>query len=116
MFSAMKGTCSDERVMVALRHYTPTSERVAELARMAEDAVQRVKPSDTTPVRELGDTRQLVMEIIREHQAPRGIAVEDVITKAGEKGISQGDVLAAIEALIVEDECYQPQKGYVRPL
>jgi uncharacterized protein len=116
MFSAMKGTCSDDRVMVALRHYTPTPGQIAELARMAEDAVQRVKPSAITPAREEGDTRQQVMKIIGEHQGPRGIAVEDVIAKAGEEGISQAEVLAAIESLIVEDECYQPQKGYVRPL
>jgi len=116
MYSALKGTCSDERVMVAFRHYTPTSEQIAELARMAGDAVQRVRPSEITPAREQGDTRVRVMEIIREHQDPRGIAVEDIIVSAGEQGISQGDVLTAIESLIVEDECYQPQKGYVRPL
>jgi hypothetical protein len=32
------------------------------------------------------------------------------------RAISREAVLAAIESLIVEDECYQPQKGFVKPL
>jgi len=116
MYSALKGTCSDERIMAAFRHYTPTAGQIAELARLAGDAVSRVKASVTTPVQDQEDIRRAVMEIIRADHGPRGISVEEVIGTAAAMGVSQGDVLAAIEFLITEDECYQPQKGYVKPL
>ena len=83
MISAMKGTCSDDQVMVAFRHYTPTSGQIAELARMAGDAVQRVKPSDITPVQEQGDARELVMEIIREHQSPGNCGGRVIVLSRG---------------------------------
>jgi hypothetical protein len=83
---------------------------------MAGDAVLRVKPLETTPARDQEDIPGVVMEIIRADRGPRGISVEEVIGTAATRGVSQGEVLAAIEFLITEDECYQPQKGYVKPL
>jgi hypothetical protein len=56
------------------------------------------------------------MEIIRTESGPRGVSVEDVLAKAGVLGHTQRAVLAAIETLITNDDCYQPQKGYIRPL
>ncbi len=47
---------------------------------------------------------------------PEGVAVEDIIRQAADSGISQEAVLAAIESLIIDDECYQPRKGFVKPL
>jgi hypothetical protein len=56
------------------------------------------------------------MEIMKGSSSPRGIAVEEIIRLAGVQGIGKADVLSTIESLIVEDECYQPQKGFVKPL
>jgi hypothetical protein len=56
------------------------------------------------------------MEIIKATSSSRGVAVDEIICQAGERGIGQAEVLSAIESLIVDDECYQPQKGFVRPL
>ena len=47
---------------------------------------------------------------------PRGMAVEEIIGTASLRGIPQDAVLSAIESLIIEDECYQPQKGFVKLL
>ena len=49
-------------------------------------------------------------------EGPRGIAVEDIIDTMALRGILKEDVLAALESLIHDDECYQPQKGYVKLL
>ena len=115
LHGAVKGLCHDDRTMVAFRHYAITTARIEELASMVKNAIQSVrapKPGTNPDV----DIHGLVMEIIRANREPRGIAVEEVIETAGLRGISQQAVLTAIEALIVEDECYQPQKGHVKPL
>ena len=57
-----------------------------------------------------------MMEIICAESGPRGVAVQDVIENGRFKGINTGAVLAAIESLVADDDCYQPQKGYVKPL
>jgi hypothetical protein len=56
------------------------------------------------------------MEYIRTASGPRGVAVEEIIEMARLRAVSSEAVLTVIESLIVEDECYQPQKGYVKPL
>ena len=112
---ALQGTCSDERILAAVRHYAITKTRIRELALMVEGAVQTVRPSGAeSPAQP--DTRALVLDLIREKSGPQGIAVEEVITLVAVRGILQETVLAAIESLVVNDECYQPRKGFVKPL
>jgi hypothetical protein len=53
---------------------------------------------------------------MQEGSGPRGIAVEDVISRAEQKGIGREAVLSALDSLVRDDECYQPQKGFVKPL
>jgi hypothetical protein len=82
---------------------------------MVEGAVQTVH----APVCEISvppDIRMMVMEFMAAGNGPRGIAVEEIIRKATESGASREAVLSAIESLITDDECYQPQKGFVKPL
>jgi DNA replicative helicase MCM subunit Mcm2 (Cdc46/Mcm family) len=62
------------------------------------------------------DPREIILEYIRTTSGPRGVAVEEILEMATMRAISREAVLAAIESLIVEDECYQPQKGFVKPL
>ena len=82
---------------------------------MAESAVQTVRlPECDTPAPP--DVCTLVVEIIRAGSGPRGIAVDDIIKQAAIYGISQESILSAIESLIIDDECYQPQKGFVKLL
>jgi RPA family protein len=116
---AFLGKCSDEPVLTAHRHYATTPEQLQVLADMVGCAVQSIKPAEQVPVPsevEPSLVRELVMEIMHAASGPRGIAVEEIISQAGERGIAPAEVLSAIESLIVDDECYQPQKGFVKPL
>ena len=112
---AIRGTCPDERILTAVRHYSITKTRLQEMAVMVESAVQTVRPPDYT-VPAPSDVRMLVMEFMRAGSGQRGISVDDIIRQAAVCGVSQEAVLAAIESLIIDDECYQPQKGFVKPL
>jgi RPA family protein len=112
---AMQGSSADTRIPGVIRHYSITRARLQELARMVEGAVQTVH----APVCEISvppDIRMMVMEFMAAGNGPRGIAVEEIIRKATESGASREAVLSAIESLITDDECYQPQKGFVKPL
>ncbi len=115
MNHALQGTCSDDRILVAFHHYSITKTRLRELSRMVESAVNAVRPVECeTPGQP--DVRTLVMELILTGSGPRGISVDQIIKQAVTSGISQEAVLAVIESLIIDDECYQPQKGFVKPL
>ena len=115
MHLALKGVCSDEQYLTAARHYAVTSSLLRDLATMTESAIQSIRSEDA-PVTGIVDVRVLIMELISAPSGHHGIAVAEVIETAGIHGIPQEEVLAAIESLIVDDECYQPQKGFVKPL
>ncbi len=53
---------------------------------------------------------------IRAGNGPKGISVDEIINQAAAYGISRESALAIIESLIIDDECYQPLKGFVKPL
>jgi len=115
LLCAIEGKSVDERALATIRHYAVTRERLREHLTMVERAMQGVEAIVSGPV-VLIDTRELVMEMMRAETSPRGIAVQEIIDRAGARGITPDATLAAIESLIQDDECYQPQKGYVRPL
>jgi uncharacterized protein len=112
---AIRGSCNDERIRTAINHYRVTDKDLDDLAVMVESAVQSVRPSGSDET-EKADARDLVLGILRASTSPRGIAVQEIIDTITGKGISQETVLSTIESLIVDDECYQPQKGFVRLL
>jgi len=115
MHLAIQGICTDERILTAARHYSITKTRLQDLAMMVENAVQTVRPPEyvaPTPP----DVRMLVMEFMQAESGQRGIAVDEIIKQAAVCGVSQEAVLSAIESLIIDDECYQPQKGFVKLL
>jgi hypothetical protein len=112
---ALNGRCTDQHILTAFRHYAHTPANLQKLAEMTACAAQSIKPPELIAAMQ-ADVLEQVMEIVKGTSSPRGIAVEEVIRKAGERGIAQAEVLSAIESLIVDDECYQPQKGFVKPL
>ena len=117
MDRAAKGECTDARILQAFRHYAPSPEDLKALLAMTESAVRGIRPpQDAAPDSPPADVRAMVMEIMQGSAGPRGIAVEEIIDTLSLRGIAKEAVLAALEALILDDECYQPQKGYVRPL
>jgi RPA family protein len=117
---ARQGRCTDEHILKAYRHYAHTAEQLQALADMIGSAVQSIKP--TVPGSPIpsevtrSHVRELVMEIMKSTSSPRGIAIEEIISQAVKQGIVKTEVLSAIESLIIDDECYQPQKGFVKPL
>ena len=113
---ALKGTCTDSRILQACSHYSLTVKELGELADMVAGALSSVRPSQETDDAKQADPREMIMEYIRAASGPRGVAVEEIIEMAQMGAISREAVLSVIESLIVEDECYQPQKGYVKPL
>ena len=82
---------------------------------MVEEAVNTVQTVEgDCPVQP--DVRTRVMDLIHAGSGPKGISVDEIITQAAACGISRESALAMIESLIIDDECYQPQKGFVKPL
>jgi uncharacterized protein len=113
---AVNGTCTDDRILRTVRHYAITLPKILELVSMVESAVQSVRPQAPPNPSGQPDARATVMELMQNAGGPRGIAVDEIIETLAIRGIPKEDVLAALESLIVDDECYQPQKGYVKLL
>jgi RPA family protein len=115
MNQALQGTLTDDRTLAAFHHYSVTKSRLRELAAMVEAAVNTVHTVESDlPVQQ--DVRTQVMDLIRSGSGPKGISVDEIITQAAACGIFRESALAIIESLIIDDECYQPQKGFVKPL
>jgi RPA family protein len=116
MHGALTGTCTDRRVRQAYLHYTPTPRDLSGLAGMVADALATVRTPQETEGTAQADARTIIMEFIRGASGPRGVAVEEILEMARTRAISREAALAAVEKLIVDDECFQPRKGFVKPL
>lgn len=113
---AIKGGNADENFRRAFQHYATTSKDLQELLEMVQHVVSGIRPPETAPATVAADVITDVRELVGNAPGPQGIAVEEVIAVLAGKGISKEAVLAALESLIIDDECYQPRKGYVRLL
>ena len=116
LLAVIEGQVIDPRAGTVVRHYGLTRERLRDMIALIDRALVGVSTAPVTPPAALVDISENVMEIIRGKSGPRGVAVQDVIDDAGAKGHSEVAVLAAIRTLVENDDCYQPQKGYVKPL
>lgn len=116
MLPALQEKSPDLRIRQALQHYSLTTENLISLAEMVEGALSSVRPArDEESTRE-EDPRDMILDYIRLSSGPRGVAVEEIIGMARAKGVSQDAVLSILGTLITDDECYQPQKGFVKLL
>lgn len=113
---ALQGTCTDDRILQVCSHYSLTLGDLGELAAMVAGALSSVRPSGEPESGVHAEPREMIMEYIRRTSGPGGVAVEEILNMAQQMAVSREAVLAALESLIVEDECYQPRKGYVKPL
>jgi hypothetical protein len=112
---ALQNSCTDTSILTAIRHYSITKTSLRKLAVMVEDAVQTVRsPVCDTPVQP--DIRAMVLDLVSAGSGSRGVSVEEITRLAMERGTSREEALSALESLIVDDECYQPQKGFVKRL
>ena len=107
---------ADQNLPAVVRHYAVTAALLNDIIATVEGAVSSVRPADSSSPVVPQDARPIVLEILGVGTGPRGIAVEEIISQSAESGFSQEAVLTAIQALITEDECYQPQKGFLRLL
>ena len=106
---------TDPQGRIVIEHYRMTPEKVQAFLLMVESALSTVRITDA-PVQGPSNPGDLILAIIKEHQGHRGIAVEDVVAFAGQQGIPADTAAEIIRDLIREDECYQPQKGFVKLL
>jgi uncharacterized protein len=96
-------------------HYAITHGHLRDLVLMAESALSTVRTS-VPPAQQQVNPRDLITTILQDHQGARGITIEEIISHAGPAGISPDAAKAAIEEMIREDACYQPQKGFIKLL
>ena len=115
MHAALAGTCTDGRVLRAFSHYSPAAADLDRIAEMVADALESVGIQPASPA-VTADPRQLIREFLRSAGGQRGVSVEAIIEMALAKSFSRESALATIESLVMEDECYQPQKGYIKLL
>lgn len=112
----LKGTDTDNRILRVCSHYSLTPGDLSRMADMVSGALASVRqPQDTGYVVQT-DPRELIMEYIRTTSGPGGVAVETILEMARIWAISTESARAAVESLIADDECYQPRKGFVKPL
>lgn len=99
-----------------LRHYSVNGAYLREILEIVETAFASIRPVQVAEESGEDEAREAIIEIIRQNSGPRGISVDDLTAKAGERGISSETVLSIVRTLVEEDECYQPQKGMVKLL
>jgi hypothetical protein len=113
--TAMRRQTLDPQSLAVIEHYRTTAEKVQELILMVESALSSV-PMLVAPAQTSQNPGELILAIIKEHQGPRGIAVEEVVAFAGLQGVPADTATEVIRDLILQDECYQPQKGIIKLL
>jgi hypothetical protein len=109
------GLATHPEMAAAVRYYRTTALDLHEIAVMVESALASVRPVPAAPAA-APDAREAIIVILKGESGPRGITVNDLIARANEKGIATEDATRAVQALIEEDECYQPVKGMVKLL
>jgi hypothetical protein len=115
MQTILSGGSGDGPEDAAARHYRLTPARLGELAAVLEEAVAGIRPPGPAAPPQ-ADARAMVIGLLEAQPGPRGVAVQEIIDTLGAQGVFQDLVLRAIEGLVADDECYQPQKGYIRLL
>jgi RPA family protein len=100
-------------LMETIRFYRITPGNLKETARSIRDILAGMEAS---PGGEETDITQVVLALIRDHGGEKGMDLGEIIRLGSGEGLSPGEVQKAVEALLAEDECYQPSKGTIRLL
>lgn len=98
-----------------ISHYRVDRQMIHRLAEIARSALDQVTPVSGGAVARRED-REIIYEILMTHSGPRGMAVTDLITRAGTKGLDEAAAARVLEVLVREDECYQPSPGIIKLL
>ncbi len=116
MHHAFQGTCTDSRILRVCSHYSLTLKDLDQLAALAASALLGVRPPQDTRGIVPADPRDMILEFIRTTSSPHGVAIDEILAMAQLKAVQKESVLAVLESLIVDDECYQPRKGFIKLL
>lgn len=115
LLKALENPSENPELQAVIGHYPVTRENLRDLVVMAGSALITVR-SPALPAQPPLNPRDLITSILQEHQGSRGIAFEEIIRHAVPAGISPDAAKAAIEEMIKDDTCYQPQKGVIKLL
>jgi RPA family protein len=115
MLDALHSGSGDPAIAAVLSHYRTTESDLKEMAEVVYRALATVSESSVSTVTDEA-VRERVLEIIRESAGKSGIPLEDIIEAAGRSGIDRNRAREAVKALVDEDECYQPARGFFKPL
>jgi RPA family protein len=113
--AAVSGGPSPGDMNRVISHYRVDRQMIHCLAGIARSALDKVTPISGGAISPRED-REVICEIITTQSGPRGIAVTDLISRAGTRGLDEAAVTRVLEALIREDECYQPSPGIIKLL
>jgi len=116
LLAQIEGTSADAKSARAINHYHLNRDEIRKKVALVETALAGI-PQTTAPAAPVqADISPAIMEIIQGKSGPRGVAVQEVIDEGISRGYTQAAVLEAIGTLVTNDDCYQPQKGFVKPL
>jgi hypothetical protein len=113
--NAMQGQLNDLLIRKVMEHYHTTPETVREFVDIVGSALSGIQ-APAPSIQPAVNVNELILAIIKEHQGKSGISVQDVIAYATRQGISSDSATNVIKDLIIQDECYQPQKGILKLL
>jgi RPA family protein len=113
IYYALEHGNGPEPIMEAIGFYGITHKDLKETASTIRDLLAGM---NNAPGVEETDITQVVLALIRDHGGEKGITLEEIVRIGSGEGLSPGEVRKAVEALLAEDECYQPSKGTIRLL
>jgi len=115
MCASLQSGRTDARMEALISHYRLDMPRLRDIALMVKEAIRGT--GCVTPANPLEkDPLSLVLAIIREHGGKSGITLEEITKQAARQGVNAREVGNAVEALIRDDECYQPARGVLKIL
>jgi uncharacterized protein len=112
---ALKNSSSDPVINQAVSHYHMGHHQIRTLVVMVEEALLK---AGNVPGGKIAapDPREIVLDLIREYNGPKGVSISDLIPVASRMNIREEQVMNTIRQLVLEDECYQPAAGMIKLL
>lgn len=110
--------CADETIR-RLEAIGELSEEQREIAEMVTKALMVVSAEPEKQKDDHADEPDLtgqMIKIIEECSGAKGALLDDVLRRAGEGGVGEGEAKAALTVLLEEGDCYMPTNSTIRLL
>lgn len=115
IYAALQREWNDARMEALITHYHLDVPRLRSIALLVKDAIRSVGSGESEVPKER-DPASLILAIIREHGGKSGISLDEITKRAARHGMNAHEVGKAVEALLRDDECYQPARGVLKIL